>query len=231
MEVPLKSKDTFEDRIQDIDREIAKRRSRWQLKAITWMDFDDVAQIIRVHIHKKWKLWNQNRDLLPWLNRVISHQIRNIVRNVYSNYSRPCLRCPANQGEDLCSIYHKQCSDCPLYAKWEKSRKRAYDIKLPVSIENHQQEVSERHDTRLDIEKAAKVLHGRMEKVLRPVEWRVYKALFIEHKSEEQVADEMGYRTSEKGRAKGYKRIKLIKNTILARAKEILQTDGIEASI
>ena len=226
-----KIKEKFEDRIQDIDREIAKRRSRWQLKAITWMDFEDVSQIIRIHIHKKWKMWNQERDLLPWLNRVISHQIRNIVRNVYSNFSRPCLRCSANQGDDLCSLYHKQCNACPLYAKWEKTRKRAHDIKLPLSIENHQQEVSSTHDERLDVEKAAKILHERMKGVLRPVEWRVYEALYIEHKTEEAVADEMGYRTSETGRMKGYKRIKLIKNTILARAKEILKNDGIEAPL
>ena len=43
-------KKSFEDCILTINQEINKRRGKWQLKAISWMDFDDVAQILRIHL-------------------------------------------------------------------------------------------------------------------------------------------------------------------------------------
>ena len=54
--MPRKKKLKFEDCIEKIDLEINKRRSRWNLTALSWMDFDDVSQIIRIHIFKKWHL-------------------------------------------------------------------------------------------------------------------------------------------------------------------------------
>ena len=69
----------FEDNITIIDAEINKRRNLWTLSSIQWMDFDDVAQIIRIHLHEKWSLYNQDKPLVPWLNKVISHQIKNII--------------------------------------------------------------------------------------------------------------------------------------------------------
>lgn len=218
----------FEDKIEEIDREIFKRRNKWQLKAIAWMDFDDVSQILRIHIFKKWKMWDQTRELAPWLNRVISNQIRNLIRNNYSNFSRPCLRCPANQGDDLCSIHYKQGPDCPLYSKWEKTKRRAHDVKLPVTIENHTKEVYDMPHGNPDLEKIARQVHIHMEKLLRPIEWKIYRGLYIDHKSEEQVAKLMGYRTSEKGRVCGYKRIRQIKKIIIKKIRDLIKKDEIE---
>ena len=113
----------FDDFIEEINAEIAKRKSKWNLTAISWMDFDDVSQILRIHIYKKWHLYDVKKPLAPWLNRIISNQIKNLIRNNYGNYSRPCLKCDAAEGEDFCKIYEKQCSSCPLYANWEKTKK------------------------------------------------------------------------------------------------------------
>jgi len=49
----------FEGCIAQIDNEIFKRRNKWNLTAISWMDFSDVSQILRIHIYKKWHLYNQ----------------------------------------------------------------------------------------------------------------------------------------------------------------------------
>lgn len=219
---------SFEDCIDIINREISKRRGKWQLRAISWMDFDDVSQILRIHIYKKWEMYDQSRMLEPWLNRVMSSQIKNIIRNQYSNYSRPCLRCAANQGDDLCSIYTKQCSECPLFAKWEKTKKRAYDAKLPVSIEDHQQELFSRPEDSINIEKVGKLIHEKMKTTLKPMEWKVYKGLYIDFKSEEEVAKLMGYKTSEKNRMPGYKRLKGIQKLIIVKVKKLLSEDGID---
>ena len=44
---------TFEESIDIINSEIQKRKHRWHLTAIAWMDFDDVSQRLRLHIYKK----------------------------------------------------------------------------------------------------------------------------------------------------------------------------------
>ena len=120
-------KTEFEDRISEIDAEISKRKGKWNLSALCWMDFDDVSQILRIHIYKKWHLYDHSKPLAPWLNRIISNQIKNLIRNNYGNYARPCVKCAAAEGEKGCVIYQSQCSTCPLYAHWAKNKKRAHD--------------------------------------------------------------------------------------------------------
>ena len=218
----------FEDCIAEINTEINKRKSKWSLTALTWMDFDDVAQILRIHIYKKWALYDPARPLGPWINRVISSQIKNLIRNNYGNYSRPCLKCAANEGEDLCSIYTKQCSECPLYAQWEKTKKGAYDTKLPLPLEHHTQEVFSRTEDALDIDKTGENLHKRMFVVLKPTEWRIYKALYVDNITEDAVAQLLGYKTTEENRSPGYKHIKNIKKSIIAKVKKVLRNGEID---
>jgi hypothetical protein len=71
-------------------------------------------------------------------------------------------------------------------------------------------------------------LHKRMKEILKPVEWRVYSLLYIEHREEEEVAEMMGYRTSEKNRSPGYKQIKNIKKSIMSKVKKTLQDGDID---
>jgi len=212
----------FKDKIVDIDREIEKRRHKWQLKAVAWMDFDDVAQELKIHLHKQWHLWDQSRAFLPWLNTVITNQIRNKLRNLYMNIARPCVSCAANEGEDRCRIYAKQCSACPLYKHWEKTKKRAYDVKLPVSIENHLLETSAMTSTDEEIETKAATLHERMRETLSPIQYKVYKLLYIDGKTEGEVAEAMGYKSSEKHRNVGYRQVHNMKKVILEKAKKIV---------
>ena len=218
----------YEDVIKDINTEIQKRKGKWNLTILSWMDFDDVSQIIRIHIYKKWHLYDPEKPLGPWLNRIISNQIKNLIRNNYGNFSRPCLKCAAAEGEDLCSIYERQCSDCPLYANWEKSKKRAHDTKLPVSLENHWQEVFSMSSDHTDVERSAERLHKKMKKILKPQEWSVYEKLYIKFMDEEKVAKAMGYKTSEKNRSPGYKQLKNIKKSILKKAKGIIYDGDID---
>lgn len=226
----MAKKPKFEDKIQEINSEILKRKSKWNLTAIAWMDFADVAQILRFHIYRKWHLYNNTKPLAPWVNRIISNQIKNLIRNNYSNYTRPCLKCAAAEPEDGCGIYGKQCDKCPLYANWVKSKKNAHDTKLTLSLENHAQEVHEIPNDNFDIEQSVINTHKKMEQVLKPIEWKVYTYLYIENKNEEQVAKLMGYRTSEKNRMAGYKQIKNIKKAIITKVKKHLYNGDIDIS-
>tara|TARA_A100001201_G_C4091731_1_gene202359 strand:+ start:87 stop:770 length:684 start_codon:yes stop_codon:yes gene_type:complete len=217
---------SFEDSIDLIDEELTKRKGKWSLTTISWMDYEDVKQIIRVHIYKKWHLYDPKKPLAPWLNRIISNQIKNIIRNNYGNYTRPCLKCEASDGEDGCEIYEKQCRKCPLYDYWHNHKKRAHDTKLPVSLENHPQEIYNKPSDSMDIELEAQNLHDNMQKTLKPIEWKVYKLLYIENKTEIEVAKMMGYKTSEKNRQPGYKQIKNIKKSILTKVKKFLDYES-----
>lgn len=224
----MAKKPSFESLIDVVNSEIIKRKNKWNLTAINWMDFSDVAQILRIHIYKKWHLYDHKKPLAPWVNRIISNQIKNLIRNNYSNFTRPCLKCAAAEGEDGCNIYGQQCNKCPLYANWEKSKKSAHDTKLTLSMENHSQEINNLPSDSLDLEESAKNIHIKMEKVLKPIEWKVYKYLYIEGKDEEQTAKLMGYRTSEKNRIAGYKQIKNIKKIIIIKVKKHLYNGDID---
>jgi len=223
--MPRKKKLKFEDCIEKIDLEINKRRSRWNLTALSWMDFDDVSQIIRIHIFKKWHLYDQSKSLAPWINTLISNQIKNLIRNNYGNYCRPCLKCAAAESDSLCYIYGTQCSSCPLFAQWEKTKKAAYLTKLPTPLESVEQETEKLELQEFDFDTVLKRLNLKLKKVLKSNEWTVYENLYLKNKTEQEVAKILGYKTSEKNRSPGYKQIKNIKKSIIEKAKEIIFED------
>jgi hypothetical protein len=226
-------KPSFEECLYIIDEEILKRRGKWRLTAIAWMDFDDVSQKIRLHIFNKWDQWDNTRPIRPWLNTIITNQITNLIRNNYSSFSKPCSQCKYNLGGNLCELYVNQNSSCNIYAKWESSKKSAYDIKMPVSIHEYASEskdgsVSQLEinipDTNKYIDYSFKIdiFHKKIKEKLSVVEWKVYSYLYIDNKNEIETAQAMGYKTSEKNRSPGYKQIKKIKNKIFKIAKTLV---------
>ena len=223
-----KSIKNFLDHYDYINGEIKKRKNKWSLTSLSWMDYNDVSQIIITHIWQKWYQYDPKKPLGPWINRVITNRIKNLIRDKYGNYSRPCLHCEASVGENECHIYNTQCSDCPLYFNWENGGKKdAYNTKLPVSIENCKAETSMTPDNFFDFDGSIKRLNKEIKKHLKPTEWKVYKLLYMEHKSEHEVAKEMGYITNEKNRCPGYRQIKNLQKSILAKAKKTIKEEDI----
>jgi RNA polymerase sigma factor (sigma-70 family) len=231
----------FEDKHKEIDIEIRKRRGKWFLDSLAWFDFSDVEQIIRAHIFKKWDQWDQSRSLAPWINKIITNQMKNILRNNYSNFVRPCLNCPFNQSKcsdsaginpgSLCGFTSsgEQDSECPLYSKWEKTKKSAYDIKMAVTIENHPTEIYSMRDTYVDIDECIIKLSKALEDSLPAKQYRIYDMLYVKHMEEEEVAKIMGYKTTEKGRKAGYKQLKNLKKIFKDKAIQILQKGEVMA--
>ena len=222
---------SFEDCIDIINEEISKKKSRWHLTAIAWMDFQDVSQRLRIHIYKKWSKWDNVRPLRPWLNQVINHQITNMLRNHYSNFSRPCLKCKFNTGEHGCSIYGTQNNSCKDYAKWEGTKKNAYDIKFPVSINTPNSQnpdttletVLHGQELGLDIERLIPSFNDIMVKNLSVVEWKVYDYMFLQNLDEAEIAKKMGYKLSYKDGRPAYRQISKIKSKILQKARELVK--------
>lgn len=227
------NKPEFSDCIYIIDAELQKRKSRWRLNSIAWMDFDDVCQKIRLHIFNKWDQWDNKRALRPWVNTIITNQMTNLVRNNYSSFSKPCLQCKYNQGGNLCALYGLQSSDCQEYSKWELGKKDAYLVKMPVSLDAYSQNDSSKEQKQqvidikdnysfIDYDSKTASFHEAMKGKLSAIDWRVYSLLYVENLDEIEAAKVMGYKTSEKNRSPGYKQIKKIKNKIYKIAKQIL---------
>lgn len=219
---------TFEEFLPIIDAEIFKRKHKWNLTSLAWMDYDDVSQIIRIHIYKKWPQYDQIKPIVPWLNAIINNQIKNLIRNHYSNYARPCLKCDASVESTGCKIYGEQCSKCPMYDYWQKKKQPATHIKIPVSIENHAHEVRQISDENTNIFRNVEALHSKMREILRPCEYQVYERLFILHEDEVTVAKTLGYISNEKGRTPGYKQIKNIRKAIILKVKKCLSEGDLD---
>lgn len=220
-----RNREKFEKSIHLINSEINKRKNKWTLSALNWIDFEDVSQIIRFHIYKKWELYDPKKPILPWINRIISNQIKNLIRNNYGNYARPCLKCAAAIGENGCRIYGNQDSGCPMFKNWYKTKKNAYDLKMAVSIEDHSFEINNQTCNAHDIKKASENLHAKMEETLRPIEWKVYQLLYIENKTEEQVCKILDFKYDKNAKTAYNKQLRNIQKSIIKKAKECL-ADG-----
>lgn len=223
-----KIKPTFEECYPVIISEVNKKKYKWTLSSLSWLGWEDISQIILIHINEKWCQYDQSKPLQPWLSAIISNQIKNIVRNNYSNYTRPCLKCKAAEPGDSCKIYQEQSSVCPAFEVWEKRRKSAYDVKLPVSIESHINEVHQMSEGPATLERNIELVHNKMKEILRPLEFKVYEGLFIKNESEEDLAKRLGYISNEKNRLPGYKQIKNIKKIIILKVKKCLKNEELD---
>jgi DNA-directed RNA polymerase specialized sigma24 family protein len=223
-----KNKLKFEKNLDLINAEILKRKNKWTLSALNWIDFEDVAQIVRFHLYKKWNLYDPAKPILPWINRIISNQIKNIIRNNYGNYARPCLKCAASLGDSGCRIYGEQNSICPMYENWKNTKKNAYDIKMAVSIEDHPAEINNRSQESLDIQKATANLNIVMQKVLKPMEWQVYDLLYIQLKNEEQVCKILKLKFDKSSKTGYNKQLRNIQKSIIKKAKLVIRNGEID---
>ncbi len=224
-----KNRDLYEEHSQLIERELNKRKHKWHLTAISYMDFDDVKQIIKLHISKKIHLYDENKAVfINWLNTLISNQILNLLRNHYGSFSKICNKCYAEDGENRCLIYGEQCSKCPAYHNWELSKKSAYNVKLTLSTENHVNEISNLPQKTFDVEKNIPLFHKKIFSLLNDSELAVYKLIYVNHKSETYTASVIFKKSANLVTQKELKSIENIKDRILVKAKEIIYSDDFD---
>jgi len=222
----------YEDEIDVINEEIRKRKNKWFLDSMPWISFEDVEQIIRVHIYQKWDQWDQKRDLKPWINKIITNQFKNILRNYYLNFAKPCSNCPFDTsigGENLCSFTKSGSQDntCPLYKKWTKSKKGAHDVKIPLRLDAQEYESASFAVNSFNIDLAIKSVQVHLKEELSERYYLIYEMLFIHNKTEDEVAKQLGYKTNEQGRKAGYKQIKNIKKTLKEKVIKIIKNKDI----
>jgi hypothetical protein len=70
-------------------------------------------------------------------------------------------------------------------------------------------------------------LNKELKEALTEKQYKIYDMLFIENKSEDEIAEFLGYKSNEKGRAAGYKQIKNIKKKLKEQVMKIIQNKDI----
>ena len=224
-------KEAFEDKREDLDQLLLKYRPKWQLSALAWLDYDDVCQIIRLHIYNKWHLWDQSRPFKPWASMIISNQIKNLIRNNYTSFAKPCLRCQYNMGGTLCDWTKSGDQDrtCADFDKWKKKKERAYNIKLPLTLDDG---VATQNTSSIKDQVDYKLSSGRLhELVMGQLSERhkaIYAMLYIHHKDETEVAKKFGFKgDSTKRKTIRYKQISNLKKKFYRIAIKIMEDNDI----
>lgn len=223
----------FEDSIDLVEEKLKSHKSKWFLKSITWMDWEDVAQIIRFHLYKKWDMWDQKRPLGPWINTVISNQIKNLLRNHYGNFVRPCTGCPFNPIGSVDNLFEqnnsctwtkskKQDCSCPLFKKWTNTKSSSYHINMAKNIEEVNVKLDEGQSSEKSIDQSQLLLNDKMKEELNEKNYKIYKMLYIDNLQYEEIATVLGYKTNEKKRTAGYKQIKNYEKMFKRIAKKII---------
>lgn len=221
---------SFEDKLPELNELLNRFRPKWQLTALNWLDYDDICQIIRIHVHKKWHLWDQSRPFKPWASMVISHQIQNEIRNNYSNYAKPCLKCPHYLGGDFCAITSSgmQSVECGIFKKWKNKKEAAYNIKLPLSIDDSVFTGHCDYNDNFNYEESSKKLHHLVMNELNDKHKMIYKMIFIDGASDEEVAKEFGFKPdSKKRKTTRYKQISNLKKRFYLIASDIIKNNDI----
>jgi RNA polymerase sigma factor (sigma-70 family) len=219
----------YEDLHEDIEDMLRRYRAKWQLTAIAWMDYDDVCQQIRLHIFQKWHLWNQERPFNPWVSTLIGNQIKNMVRNNYTNFAKPCIRCPHNMGGDSCSLTKSGLQDfsCEIFKNWKNKKESAYNLKLPLSLEEPSIINIECNKNNVNYFDSAGKLHEKILSNLNPKNAEIYRMLYIENLSESEVAEKFGFKLDKSKKKPRYKQIKNLRKKFYELAAKIMEQEDI----
>jgi RNA polymerase sigma factor (sigma-70 family) len=220
----------YEDLIPEIEQVLAKYRAKWQLNALTWLDYDDVCQIIRLHIYNKLHLWDQKRAFKPWASVLISNQIKNLIRNHYSNFAKPCLQCPHYSGGLDCSMTKSGVQDvsCSLFANWRKKKENAYNLKLPLSLDTSIFVYDNLYDENVDYDRKVAKIHQLVLKELSEKHKIIYTMLFMENATDEEVAKRFGFKKdTSKRKTPRYKQINNLKKKFYLIAQKVIKKDDL----
>lgn len=211
---------TFEQALPEIDRLIRQQRGRWRLET-AHIDYDDVSQILRLHLFNKWSQYNPAKPLINWASRVIHRKLLNILVQYYGRFSPPSsFECKCYEG--------RKCRKCKI---WEQKKKTAYLLNFAESTDTP--EYSKNNVDRIshdygDDEERVNILHKRMLETLPNDKLKnVYIWLFMERKDEEYVAEKLELKTSEEKRKPGYRQIQNYKNILIEHARKLTKEEDL----
>lgn len=221
----------FERRLEEINYWIDKRRSRWELASVEWAD---VSQKILIRIHQNYPKFDPKKGKFGhWVNVIISSTIKNVLRDEYTTFSRPCiLGCTENTGGNTCRRTPSgiQCKECPLYKEWEEKKGDQYAIRQTLPLDHHFLEADSKQSDFMDIEAGAETIHAKMKDKLTHSEWRVYRVMVIKGLSIEEVSKHLGFRRkrgASRAVCAGYSQLLVLRRKFIAKAQEIIAEEGL----
>lgn len=180
---------------------VSKRRGSWTLSTLAW---EDVESILITRIWQQLPMYDAARPFDNWANRLISNTLSNLLRDKLFKFSRPCVAsgpsgglCVFNEGGDRCGYTHSrmQCRECPLYAKWAHKKEAAHNINSSLPLEHHDMEVQNMQEDFFDIAVAKVKIDTHVMRQLNKHDAKVYRLLFIDNLSMEEVSKRMRYKT------------------------------------
>lgn len=186
---PTVGKPSFEQAYPEVARIVQSRRNAWTY--LSMMPWEDVSQELLIRAYSKWEQFDPAKGPLEnWLNTLITHALHNLRRDLLLRTSRPCIgggkangkMCEFNRGGDSCAYTpsRTQCAECPVYAKWEKSKQYQHNVKSQVSLENHIQEVHNMPDDSVDTETVRHWVHREILRELSRWEGRIFRLTIIQ---------------------------------------------------
>ena len=218
----------FEPLIPSIETQIEKRRGSWRLASVAW---EDVKQLVLTRVFFKYDTFIPERGPFShWLSRVITNSMRNILRDSHTKFSRPCVTgCVFNTGGDSCSRTKSglQCSECPIYKKWEERKLDHYRVQQTLPLENHTQEVHAIQSDFIDIAASKEIIDEKMKEKLDANDYAIYCMIYIQGKSEKEVGKELGYKKTGTKTYEGYQTLLKLRKLIVLKAKEIIEENDL----
>lgn len=194
-------KPSFEESYPEINAIIQSRRGAWNYVSV--VEWQDISQILLLRVFEKWDKFDPSKGPLEhWVNRLATNAILNAKRDQGgARWSRPCVgggrangkSCTFNTGSTTCSYTPsgKQCSECVLYADWQRTREHQFNIKSTVALDNHAQEVSNIQEDFHDYDGIKNSLDEHMRKELTKWEYKVYVMLYIRHLTPTMTSTEL----------------------------------------
>lgn len=222
-------KPSFEDSLPCIIEQIEKRRKKWNVH-ISWIDFDDIKQLLLIHIFEKWYQFDPEKgELSHWVSSICSAQIKNHWRNLLGNTVPPCEYCPANEGGDKCKVFQtKDPEKCGILAKWENSKKEKYNLKLAANIDDFSNTLSYDHDhANHDYEAAHLKINILIKDKLTKKQYKIYEMLYVQNMNEDDIGKELGYKKQNSKRNTGYASLRIYKKIIIEKIKEVIRENDI----
>jgi hypothetical protein len=122
-----------EAEVTEVIRGVAKRLSfRFTFACYTRDDIEQEAFIEGMAGLEKYN--PKMGPLENFMYRHIKWRLKNLKRNKYERYEKPCLLCPlyrANYGDEDCIAYHNKIN-CKLYGAWAKRNEKRKSLMFAV---------------------------------------------------------------------------------------------------
>ncbi|MEK6884624.1 MAG: sigma factor [Nanoarchaeota archaeon] len=219
--IPAKNKKLFEKNYSAIKKSIESKAHRWTFYADAAISWEDIVQKLMFHVFKKIHLWRPERGPIePWLNILLSNQMINNLRDMYSGFANPSRNCSCffcSQGLE---------TECIKYKEWIKHKKNKSDIKLTLPLEHHKQEIYEKPSQDLDYNKIHKDIIIKIKSMLSYFEYRIYRLAFIKQMEDEEIVKYMKLRESGQNLNTAVRKVVVIRKKIIDLVREILKNDG-----